>query len=214
MTITPTDRTTVRRLAKRGQYDRDTINAILDEALICHVGFIVDGAPVVIPTIHWRIGPRLYVHGSAASRMLRSLDRGVEACVTVTLLDGLVLARSAFHHSMNYRSVMIFGTAHVVEGDEKVAALNDLVEHVCRGRSAEVRAPNAIELRQTLVLSLPIDEASAKIRTGPPVDYDEDYTMDVWAGVLPMRLVPGAPIPDERLPDSVPVPEYVRRYTR
>ncbi len=212
-TIEMTERTRVRRLPKRGQYDAATIHAILDEALICHVGFVVEGAPVVIPTIHWRDGDTLYFHGSAASRMLRSLKNGVEACVTVTLLDGLVLARSAFHHSMNYRSVVVFGIAReVVDEDEKVRALDALVEHVVRGRSKEIRQPNDKELRQTLVLAMPLDEASAKIRTGGPVDDDEDYALPMWAGVLPLTLTPGEPIADTGV--TANVPEYVKSYVR
>jgi len=208
-----TDRTTVRRLPKRASYDRATVEAILDEALICHVGFVVDGSPFVIPTIHTRVGETLYFHGSAASRMLRSLRDGVDACVTVTLLDGLVLARSAFHHSMNYRSAVVFGKAReVIEREEKLRVLDALVEHVCRGRSAEVRGSNESELKQTLVLALPITEASAKIRTGPPIDDEEDYALGVWAGVLPMRLVPGEPIADER--SRAELPHYVKRYSR
>lgn len=196
--IAVTERTRVRRLAKRGAYDRETIYAILDEAYVCHVGFSVDGTPVVIPTIHWRDGDRLYVHGSAASRMLRNLRQGVPACVTVTLVDGLVLARSAFHHSMNYRSVVLFGTAREVsEPDEKRRALDRLVEHIAPGRTAEVRPPNESELRQTLVLSLPIEEASAKIRTGGPVDDEEDYALPVWAGVIPLRIERGEAVKDE-----------------
>ncbi len=206
------DRTRVRRLAERGRYETETIHAILDEALICHVGFVVDGRPVVIPTIHWRDGETLYFHGSAASRMLRSLRDGVDACVTVTLLDGLVLARSAFHHSMNYRSVVVFGKAREVREDEKVRVLDSLVEHVVRGRSKEVRAPNLKELRQTLVLALLIDEASAKIRTGGPVDDAEDYALPVWAGVLPLTLTPGEPIADNGV--SADAPEYVKQYKR
>jgi hypothetical protein len=198
----------VRRLPKRGHYDRETIHAILDEALICHVGFVVDGSPVVIPTIHWREGDTLYVHGSSASRMLRSLKEGVDACVTVTLLDGLVLARSAFHHSMNYRSVVVFGKAREVDGEEKLRALDSLVEHVMRGRSRDVRPPNEIELRATTVLALPLDEASAKIRTGPPVDDDEDYALPIWAGVVPMKLTRGEPIADQGV--TVELPEYLR----
>ena len=236
-TIEMTERTRVRRLPKRGTYELETIHAILDEALMCHAGFVVDGLPVVIPTIHWRDGDTLYMHGSAASRMLRSLRdggvdacvtvtlhgsaasrmlrslrEGVDACVTVTLLDGLVLARSAFHHSMNYRSVMIFGKARQVEGDEKLRALETLVEHVVHGRSRDVRPPNEIELRQTLVLALPIDEASAKIRTGGPVDDEEDYALPIWAGVIPMRLTPGEAIVDDRV--SVNTPDYVTSYRR
>ena len=208
-----TDRTTVRRLPKRASYDRAAVEAILDEALICHVGFVVDGSPFVIPTIHTRVGGTLYFHGSAASRMLRSLRDGVDACVTVTLLDGLVLARSAFHHSMNYRSAVVFGKAReVIEREEKLRVLDALVEHVCRGRSAEVRPPNESELKQTLVLALPITEASVKIRTGPPIDDEDDYALGVWAGVLPMRLVPGEPIADER--SRAELPRYVKRYSR
>ena len=210
-----TERTTVRRLAKRGVYERETIEAIIDEALICHVGFVVDGKPVVIPTIHTRVGDQLYFHGSAASRMLRTLNNGVEACVTVTLLDGLVLARSAFHHSMNYRSAVVFGTAReVTDREEKLRVLEALVEHVCRGRSADVRAPNEPELRQTLVLALPLTEASAKVRTGGPVDDEEDYALPIWAGVLPLHLVPQQPVDDERLAGRAAPPAYVRDYRR
>jgi nitroimidazol reductase NimA-like FMN-containing flavoprotein (pyridoxamine 5'-phosphate oxidase superfamily) len=213
MTALQTERTTVRRLAKRAAYDREVVHAILDEALLCHVGFIVDGAPVVIPTIHWREGDTLYVHGSVASRMLRTLKDGVEACVTVTLLDGLVLARSAFHHSMNYRSAVIFGIAREVTArEEKLRALDSLVEHVVRGRSAEVRAPNESELRLTTVLALPIEEASAKVRTGGPVDDEEDYALPVWAGVVPMRLTPGEPIADAGVVGAIPA--YVAGYAR
>ncbi|HEX9501624.1 MAG TPA: pyridoxamine 5'-phosphate oxidase family protein [Thermoanaerobaculia bacterium] len=206
-----TDRTRIRRLPERGNYDRATIEAILDEALICHVGFVVEGRPVVIPTIHARVGDHLYVHGSPAAGMLRTLRGGVDACVTVTLLDGLVLARSAFHHSMNYRSVVVFGKAEeVVDRQEKVRVLDKLVEHVCRGRSADARRPNEKELKQTLVLRIPIAEASAKIRTGPPKDDEEDYALPVWAGVLPLALTPSAPVAD----NDLPVPEYVAKYRR
>jgi nitroimidazol reductase NimA-like FMN-containing flavoprotein (pyridoxamine 5'-phosphate oxidase superfamily) len=206
-----TERTRIRRLPERGNYDRATIDAILDEALICHVGFVVEGRPVVIPTIHARVGDHLYFHGSPAAGMLRTLRGGVEACVTVTLLDGLVLARSAFHHSMNYRSVVVFGKAEeVVDREEKIRVLDKLVEHVCRGRSADARRPNEGELKQTLVLRIPIAEASAKIRTGPPKDDEEDYSLPIWAGVLPLALVPSAPVPD----NEVAVPQYVTRYRR
>ena len=215
MTTLQTERTTVRRLAKRADYNPATIHAIIDEGLICHVGFTVEGKPVVIPTIHTRVDDTLYFHGSAASRMLRSLKNGVEACVTVTLLDGLVLARSAFHHSMNYRSAVVFGTAReVTDSDEKLRALEALVEHVCVGRAAEVRGPNEVELRQTLVLALPIEEASAKVRTGPPLDDEEDYALPVWAGVLPLTMTPGPAVADPRLGEGVEVPGYVRAYAR
>ncbi|MBV9494670.1 MAG: pyridoxamine 5'-phosphate oxidase family protein [Acidobacteria bacterium] len=210
-----TERTTVRRLPKRGLYDRETVHAIIDEALICHVGFVVDGNPVVIPTIHTRVDDTLYFHGSAASRMLRSLRNGIEACVTVTLLDGLVLARSAFHHSMNYRSAMVFGTAReATDADEKLRVLEALVEHVAKGRSRDARGPNEKELRQTLVLALPIEEGSAKVRTGGPVDDDEDYDLPVWAGVLPLKLVPQSPVPDEKMRPGIAIPRYVDEYRR
>jgi|SRR5581483_9305802 len=206
-----TERTTVRRLPERAAYDRRTIEAIVDEALICHVGFIAEGRPVVIPTIHTRIGEALYFHGSVASRMLRTLQAGVDVCVSITLLDGLVLARSAFHHSMNYRSVVVFGRAEVVgDREEKLRVLAALVEHVCPGRSADARTPNETELRQTLVLRVPITEASAKIRTGGPKDDQADLSMPVWAGVLPIALVPGEPVPD----NTAAVPEYLRGYGR
>ena len=208
-------RTTVRRLAKRGDYDRHTINAIIDEALICHVGFVVDGSPVVIPTIHTRIGETLYFHGSGASRMLRSLRDGVDACVTVTILDGLVMARSAFHHSMNYRSVVVLGKGReVVEREEKLNVLDALVEHVCAGRARDARPPNEVELRQTLVIAIPLAEASAKVRTGPAADDDEDYELPIWAGVIPLALTPSAPIDDARLVAGIAAPEYATRYKR
>jgi len=209
-----TPRTTVRRLPKRGHYDRPTIDAILDEGLICHVGFVVDGQPYVIPTLYARRQDRIYVHGSAVSRMLRTLAGGVPVCLTVTLVDGLVLARSAFNHSMNYRSVVVLGTAAPVEGEEKVAALEAIAEHAAPGRWAETRAPNAAELKQTLVLSLPLGEASAKVRTGPPIDEDEDYALPHWAGVLPLALAAGSPVPDPRLPAGIPVPPSVRGWRR
>ena len=205
------ERTRIHRLPQRGSYDRDTIGAILDEALICHVGFAVEGRPVVIPTIHTRIDNQLYFHGSPAAGMLRTLREGVDACVTVTILDGLVLARSAFHHSMNYRSVVVFGQAEeVVDREEKLRVLTALVEHVCRGRSADARGPSEKELKQTLVLRLPIHEASAKIRTGPPLDEEEDYALPIWAGVLPLKLTPQPPVAD----NAVELPDYVARYSR
>jgi hypothetical protein len=205
-----TPRTTVRRLPQRGHYDRETIAAILDEGLICHVGFVALGQPFVIPTIYARRGDRLYVHGSAVSRMLKTLAGGVPVCVTVTILDGLVLARSVFNHSMNYRSVVVLGTATVVEGEEKRAALETIAEHVAPGRWKEARGPNETELKATLVLSLPIGEASAKVRTGPPVDEDEDYALPHWAGVLPLALAASTPVPDPRLLPGTPVPPSVR----
>ena len=215
MTFTQTERTRLKRLPKRGHFDRETVYEILDEGFICHVGFAPEGQPFVIPTGYARVADKLYIHGSQASRMLRSLSGGVDACVTVTIVDGLVLARSAFHHSMNYRSVVIFGRASLVEdAEEKLAALLALSEHIVRGRWAEVREPNEQELRATTVLSLPLVEASAKVRTGPPIDDEEDYAMPVWAGVLPLRLETGEPIKDPRLPEGIDVPEYVLKYRR
>jgi len=213
MNFTQTERTTLRRLPKRGVYDRQLVYGILDEGFICHVSFAVDGRPFVIPTGYARVDDQLYIHGSQVSRMLRTLSSGIDVCVAVTLVDGLVLARSAFHHSMNYRSVVIFGRAELVEDrEEKLAALFALSEHMIPGRWKDVRAPNEAELRQTTVLSLPIDEASAKIRTGPPLDDEEDYAMNVWAGVLPLRLVTDHSIADPRLFGNIAVPDYVVEY--
>lgn len=211
----PTERTTLKRLPKRAEYDCDRVYAILDEAFICHVGFVADGQPVVIPTGYGRIGDVLYIHGSAASRMLRTLGEGIDVCVTVTLVDGLVLARSAFHHSFNYRSVVVFGKARVVtETAEKMAALRAFTEHVIPGRWDEVREPNESELKATTVLALPLREASAKIRTGPPIDDEEDHALPVWAGVLPLRLATSEAINDEQLPPGIALPRYVRDYQR
>lgn len=213
--IPQTPRTTLKRLPKRGSHDRDLINSILDEGFICHVGFAVEGKPFVIPTGYARVDDNLLIHGSQASRMLRTLTEGVEVCVTVTLLDGLVLARSAFHHSMNYRSAVIFGRARLVEDRAaKMAALLALSEHIIPHRWQDVREPTESELRQTSVLSLPIHEASAKLRTGPPLDDEEDYGMKVWAGVMPLRMVAGQPIADPRLPPDIDPPEYVLNYSR
>jgi uncharacterized protein len=210
MATAPTDRTRVRRVPQRGEYERETIEAILDEALVSHVGFVHDGQPVVIPTLHARLGDRLYLHGSAASRMLRTLHEGVPVCVTTTLVDGLVLARSAFHHSVNYRSVVVFGTATLVEpGEETVKVLELFSEKLVPGRWADVRAPTRQELKGTKVLSLPLDEASAKVRTGPPIDDDEDYELPVWAGVLPLATEVAEPQPDPRLDPAIETPGYV-----
>ena len=211
----PTERTQLKRLPTRGSYKREVVYRILDEGLVCHVGFVSNGSPVVIPTGYGRAGDTLYVHGSAASRMLRTLAGGVRVCVTVTLLDGLVLARSAFHHSMNYRSVVVCGTASVVEdASEKTGALRAITEHIAPGRWAETREPDEGELKKTLVLKLPLTEASAKIRTGPPIDDEPDYELPVWAGEIPLTLTAGTPVPDPRLkPDSEP-PPHVRHYSR
>ncbi|MGB6299394.1 MAG: pyridoxamine 5'-phosphate oxidase family protein, partial [Rivularia sp. (in: cyanobacteria)] len=187
---------------------------ILDEALICHIGFTVNNQPFVIPTAYGRVDDKLYIHGSPASRMLRNLNQGIEVCVTVTLLDGLVLARSAFHHSMNYRSVVIFGTATLVnDTEEKFEALRAFTEHIIPKRWQEVRQPNKQELQGTMVLSLPLTEASAKVRTGNPVDDEADYDLPVWAGILPLQIIPGKAIADERLIEGIEIPEYVKNYS-
>lgn len=211
----PSERTRVRRVPQRGVYDRATIEAILDEGLVCHVGFVVEGQPYVIPTNYGRVGDRLYLHGSPASRMLRSLRDGLPVCVTVTLLDGLVLARSAYHHSMNYRSVVVLGTAvEVTDPAERLLGLEAVSEHVLRGRWAEVRPPSDKELRATMVLRLPISEASAKIRTGPPLDDEEDYALPCWAGVLPLQLTTQPPVPDPRLAAGTALSPAARHYRR
>jgi nitroimidazol reductase NimA-like FMN-containing flavoprotein (pyridoxamine 5'-phosphate oxidase superfamily) len=210
-----TARTKLKRLPQRGSVERETIYQILDEAFVCHVGFSVDQQPYVIPTGYARDGDRLLIHGSAASRMLRALAGDADVCVTVTLLDGLVLARSAFHHSMNYRSVVILGKARVVSGkQEKLEALRVLTEHVLPGRWKEVRPPSENEMNQTLVLALDIDEASAKIREGAPVDDEADYELDVWAGVIPLRLTAGAPVDDVKSREGIIAPRYASNYKR
>lgn len=211
----PTDRTRVRRHHERGRYDRATIDAILDEALICHLGVVVEGSPRVIPTIHARIGDTLYVHGSSASRTLRALREGSAACVTVTILDGLVLARSGFGHSMNYRSVMVYGVpSEVTDPDEKWRAQEAVVEHVIHGRAADARPPTDKELKQTAIFSLPLDEASAKVRTGPPIDPEEEWDLPIWAGEIPLRLAAGEPVDDPHLPPGLEPPAYARDYRR
>jgi hypothetical protein len=209
----PTPRTRVVREPQRAVYDRDAVNQILDEGFLCHVGFVVDGQPYVIPTSYGRAGNVLYIHGSAASRMLRSLDQGIPVCITVTLLDGLVLARSVFNHSMNYRSVVILGTATLVEEPkEKIAALRALSEHILPHRWDDSRQPNERELKATSVLRIPIEEFSAKVRVGPSIDDEPDYTYPTWAGVIPLEMRSGAPIRDERC--SRELPEYLRDYSR
>jgi hypothetical protein len=214
-TNAPATRTRVVREPDRGVYDREAVYRILDEAFICHVGFSVDGQPFVIPTSYGRDGDNLYIHGSAASRMLRNLEKGIPVCVTVTLLDGLVLARSIFNHSMNYRSVVVLGTATLIDDPaEKRAALRRLSEHILPGRWAESRQPNERELKATFVLRLPIAEFSAKVRQGPPIDDEEDYAFRTWAGVIPLRTVAEAPIPDERCGAEIPVPVYASPYSR
>jgi len=212
---TPTARTRVVREPHRGVYDRATAYRILDEGSICHVGFVVDGQPFVIPTGYGRVGDNLYIHGSAASRMLRNLSQGVPVCVTVTLLDGLVLARSIFNQSMNYRSVVVLGMAAAVEDPkEKLEALRLLSEHILPGRWGEVRQPTEKELKATLVMRLPITEFSAKVREGPPIDDEEDYAFPTWAGVIPLNMVAGEPIPDAKLEPFREAPIYARHYSR
>jgi uncharacterized protein len=209
------ERTTVKRMPNRGVYDRELINAILDEGLICHVGFTVESQPYVIPTIYARDGQRILIHGSAASRMLRNLRTGIPICATVTLIDGLVLARSAYHHSMNYRSVVILGTAtEISERETKFDAMRLIVDHVVPGRWNDVRLPSEGEIRATMILSLPIDEVSAKVRTGQPIDDEEDYGLRAWAGVLPLSLDAHAPIADPRLAAGIQIPPQVRFYRR
>ncbi|HET7442265.1 MAG TPA: pyridoxamine 5'-phosphate oxidase family protein [Terriglobales bacterium] len=208
-------RTRVVREPQRGVYDRETAYKILDHGFICHVGFVVDSQPFVIPTAYGRSGDNLYLHGSAASRMLRRLDEGVPVCVTITLLDGLVLARSVFNHSMNYRSVVVLGTATAVrEPVEKLAALQAIAEHILRGRWADARQPTEKELKATLVMRLPIQEFSAKVRTGPPIDDEEDYSFPTWAGVVPLEMMSREPIRDERCDPALPVPAYAREWSR
>ena len=209
----PTPRSEVRRLPNRGSREPETIYAILDAGFLAHVGFQLGGQPFVIPTLYGREGDKLYLHGSAASRMLKELQIGVPACVTVTLIDGLVLARSAFHHSMNYRSVVAFGTARKIEQPEaKIRALRTISEHVIAGRWNEVRGPSDKELKATSVLEFSIEEASAKIREGPPLDDEDDYHLPVWAGILPLNLEAKAPIPDSRLVDDLELPQYILRF--
>jgi uncharacterized protein len=209
----PTQHTTVKRHPERGAYDRPTIDSILDEALICHLGFVADGRPYVIPTIHARDGDTLYVHGSPGSRMLKASKKGVDICVTVTLLDGLVLARSVYNHSMNYRSVVVLGRAReLTDRDEKLRAMRRVVEHVVPGRWEDARPPDDGEIKGTMILALPLDEASAKIRSGPPTDDAADLELPVWAGVIPLRIEPSDPVPDAAV-DSPP-PSYAAGYAR
>ena len=209
----PSDRTTVKRKPQRAAYDRATIDKVLDEGLICHVGFSVDGETFVLPMMHVRVADKVYLHGSPASRTLQALAQGAEACLCVTLLDGLVLARSAMHHSMNYRSVVVFGQASVVDDPtEKLEILRALTEHLVPGRWADVRSPTDRELQQTQVLSIPIEEASAKVRTGPALEDEADYELPVWAGIIPLRMAAGSPRADSRLKAGVQTPNYAADY--
>jgi nitroimidazol reductase NimA-like FMN-containing flavoprotein (pyridoxamine 5'-phosphate oxidase superfamily) len=213
--IGPSERSKVRRMPERGVYDRGVIYRILDEGVVCQVGIVENGKPVVIPMAYGRVGDSIYVHGSKASRLLRTLARGGSACVSVTVVDGLVLARSAFHHSMNYRSVVVFGTGRAVDDPtEQTQAFRALLERMVPGRWDKIRAPNERELRQTLVVAISMDEASAKIRTGPPKDDDEDLDFPVWAGVLPLRLEASTPIPDSHLKNGSAAPAYALDRTR
>lgn len=213
--ILPSERTRVVRERDRGVYDREMIYRILDEAFVCHVGFSIDGQPYVIPTLFARVGDALYFHGSAASRMLRNLSEGIPVCVTVTLTDGFVLARSVFNHSMNYRSVVALGKARLVNApQEKLEALHAFTEKILPGRWNEARQPSEKEQKATSILRLPLTEVSAKVRTGPPIDDDPDYALPVWAGVIPVHLAFDAPVRDEKCDTSIPVPAYVAHYGR
>ena len=209
----PTDRTRLRRLPERGSHDTGTVHAILDEGFICHVAFTVDGQPYAVPTGYARVGETIYLHGSSGSRI--GLRPGMPVCVTVILIDGVILARAAFHHSFNYRSVMVLGrTRLVTDPKEKDEALGALVEHIVPGRGAEVRPGDHRELAATAVVAVPLEEVSAKVRRGNPVDEEQDYDLPVWAGVLPLALVAGTPVPDPRLDGSIPVPSYVAAWHR
>jgi hypothetical protein len=211
----PSERTRTVREAHRGVYDREAIYKILDEGFVCHVGFAVDGQPYVIPTLFARIGDAIYFHGSAASRMLRNVSEGISVCITVTLTDGFVLARSVFNHSMNYRSVVALGKASLVDApEEKLEALRAFTEKILHGRWNDARQPNEKELKATSILRLPLTEVSAKIREGPPEDDAPDYALPIWAGVIPLQLTPGAPIRDEKCDASIPTPAYAARYKR
>jgi len=213
--FTRTDRNRIKRLPKRGHYDRETIHRILDEALICHAAFVEKRQPYVIPINFARVEDRIVLHGAKASRLLKHIEAGHPICVEVTIVDGLVLARSVFHHSVNYRSVVVFGKGRLIEDQqEKLAALQAVTEHLIPGRWQEARLPNPKELNATRVVSINIDEASAKVRMGPPIDDEEDYSLPVWAGILPLQEMPLAPIQDELQLDHIPLPEYVSRYSR
>lgn len=213
--FTQTEKNRIKRLPKRGHYDRETIYRILDEALICHVGFVEEGQPYVIPTNFARMEDSLILHGARASRLLKHVEAGHPVCVEATIVDGLVLARSVFHHSINYRSVVLFGKGRPVEDEgEKLSALKAVTEHILPGRWQEARLPNSKELNATRVVAIRIDEASAKVRMGPPVDEEEDYGMPVWAGVLPLREQPQPPVRDELLAEDLPLPDYIANYSR
>ena len=210
-----TEKTRIHRMPKRGHYDRETIYQILDEALICHVGFVQDNQPYVIPINFARVEDTIVLHGAKASRLLKHVEAGHPVCVEATIVDGLVLARSVFHHSVNYRSVVLFGRGRLIADEqEKLAALEAVTEHLIPGRWQEARLPSQKELNATSVVSIQIDEASAKVRVGPPVDEEEDYTLPVWAGILPLQELPLAPVRDALQPETVPMPVYVEHYSR
>lgn len=209
-----TNRNKVKRVPNRGHYDQQTVHDILDAGSMCHVGFVVDGQPFVIPTLYGRKGDVIYLHGAASSRMLKSLDKGIDVCVTVTHVDGLVLARSIFHHSMNYRSVVIFGKAKMVSDENKIEALKVVSEQIIPGRWAEAREPSTKELKATTVLEIQIDQASAKIRQGPPSDDAADYELNIWAGVVPLNHIKDAPVPDEQNKAGVEIPKSVKNYLK
>ena len=212
--FTPTERSRARRVHQRASYDRAALNAVLDASMLCHLGYVIDGQPYVTPTFQWREGDHVYFHGSSASRMLRTVQDGLPVCLTVSLLDGLVLARSGFHCSVNYRSAMLFGRARAVTDEEaKTARLEAFIEGLMPGRWADMRLPNAQEMKATTVCELSIEEASVKIRTGPPVDDEEDYALDCWAGVIPIRQVAGDPVPDPRLRPGIALPQNVRDWS-
>ncbi len=205
-----TKKNTVKRLSKRGFYDEETIYKILDEGIICHVSFVLSNQPYIIPTAYVRVGDNIYIHGAKANQMMNALNEGTDACIAVTLLDGYVLARSAFHHSMNYRSVVLFGKGKIVEDkSEKLMALKAFSEHLIPGRWDDVRSPDDKELSATIVLKFSIDEASAKVRTGPPVDDKEDYELNIWAGVVPFKFKTGEPVRDKQLKESISLPDYL-----
>jgi uncharacterized protein len=211
--FTPTQKTRVKRLHERGHYDRETVYRILDAGFICHVGYVIDDQPYVTPTSYWRAGDRVYWHGSSASRMLRTVAKGIKACLTVTHVDGLVIARSGFHHSINYRAVMAFGTAEVVsDAAHKLEAVKDFVERLFPGRWDTLRPVTPQELKATTVLSMRLEEVSAKVRVGPPKDDDEDYALPIWAGVVPLTTTPGMAEPDPKLMAGVALPEHIRRF--
>ncbi|UII34950.1 pyridoxamine 5'-phosphate oxidase family protein [Fulvivirga ulvae] len=207
-----TTRNKVKRVPERGHYDKSTVYEILDAGFLCHISFVVDGRPMIIPTFYGREGNQLYIHGATTSRMIKNLKEGVPMTLAVSHVDGLVLARSAFHHSMNYRSVVVFGTARVVADEDKDHALYVMSEHLIEGRWQEVRPPNANELKATTVLAIEMEQASAKIRTGPPKDDKEDYDLDIWAGVVPLGMGIGSPVKDDLLKPNVKISDSVRKY--